>query len=144
MAAKRRTIRGEKVPTHANVLRGLTGPGTVTRAELAEAARANHDRYGFWGISVWVAVTDDDADQLLRTRLARFDRAAIYRVADLYAAGLVVLPTGAAPHGDVVVITTAGAPAGGERALDLLLDRMLASAHTETDNVHVDREGNGS
>lgn len=143
MAPKRRTVRDENVPAHANVLRGLTGPGPVTRAEFAEAARANHDRYGYWGVSVWMAVTDDDTDQLLRTPFARFDRVATYRVADLSAAGLAVLPTGAAPHADVVVIT-AGVPADGERALDLLLDRMLATAHTETDNVHVDREGDGS
>lgn len=45
MAPKRRTVRDEKVPTHANVLRGLTGPGTVIRAEFAEAARANHDPF---------------------------------------------------------------------------------------------------
>lgn len=143
MSPRQRAVRDEPVPLDAHVLRGLTGPAGLSRAELAAAARANHEVYGFWGVSVWVAAATGDVDPLLRGRLARFEHVATYRVADLDAAGLVVLPTGAAPHGDVVIVTTAGTAAGAPGDLEVLLDRMLSAPHTESDNPYVDREGEG-
>jgi len=64
-------------------------------------------------------------------------------VADITAALLTVLPTGAPPHGDVVVVPIGGQGSGHAAALRLLLDRLLTTPQTVIANPYLDREGDG-
>lgn len=61
MAPRMRLVRADRpLPDNAAVLRALSRGVTLSRYELEQAARDNHDRYGFWGVSVFVA-TDTGA-----------------------------------------------------------------------------------
>jgi len=80
-------------------------------------------------------------DDLLRSRLSVFDHVAIFVARDVMLSGLEILPTGAAPHGDVVLPAAAGDPSGDPADLPRLLDLLLATPHTVRENSHVNREG---
>lgn len=139
--ARTRTIRDEPAPPDdACVLRALTVGIELTRGELEANARANQEVYGFWGISVFLAVDATDVAALHGGRLSAFELIAHLVVGDLRAAGLALLPTGAVPHQDIV--TTSDAPYGQTEAdLELLLDAVMSVPHNVRENPLWDPEG---
>lgn len=142
--AKTRTIRDEPTPPDdAHVLRALAVSAELTRDELEANARANYEVYGFWGVSVFLAVDDDEVAGLHRGKLVAFELIAHLTVGDLHTVGLSLLPTGAVPHQDIV--TTGGVTYGQtEIDLDQLLDAIMSVPHNVRENPHWDPEGGSS
>lgn len=92
----------------------------------------NDELYGFHGISVWLAESQPEAEQLIRTKLSKFDRYAEFAVADVVDGGLQLWPTGQSPHYDVV----------HEDGLDAdqLVDSFARVLYRVRQNPYVDRE----
>jgi hypothetical protein len=132
---KRRAVRAEQEPpAEAVALRALMGSAWLTRDDLEEAAHANHDRFGWWGVSVFVAVDRQTEQELLSGRFSRSPRMAHLDVSAIREAGLQLLPTGKSPHHDVVIFAIDGEPSGDDLALSELLDRLVRVRHTVKDN----------
>ncbi len=111
MAYRKRAVRIEPAaPGNADVLRALSSGPLLTREELEQTTWANHDRYGFWGVSVSVAIDAGIRHQLLADRLARFEWVARFSAEDLRSGGVTLLPTGARPHHDLVTLTLSANP----------------------------------
>ncbi|MEX2621280.1 MAG: hypothetical protein WD250_13785 [Egibacteraceae bacterium] len=99
------TLRDELVPADGCVvIRG--GAGTLEHDHVRGQAVENHDRYGFYGVSVFVtppsAVADLFGDHPIGSR---YDAKPVFvaRAATLLGAGFPLLPTGLPPHYDVVL-----------------------------------------
>lgn len=128
-----RAKRDEPPPRdEAAVVRGLLHAAGLGDGELRDNAALNHDLYGFYGISVWLADGPRDVESLERTKLRKFDRYAVFTAADLRERDLRLWPTGQAPHYDVVYGD------GGEVAA--LVERLLGAPYVVRVNRHVDRE----
>ena len=91
----------------------------------------NHELYGFYGVSVWVADLAFPRELLESTKLVKFERYAEFTVADLTGCGLRLWATGQRPHYDVV-------EEGND--LESLIARLAAAPHRVVDNRSVDRE----
>ncbi|MHB8450743.1 MAG: hypothetical protein ACYDAQ_09910 [Mycobacteriales bacterium] len=130
--ARTRLRRVEPTPAPDQVvLRGLLGAAGLDSAELRQAAGLNHDLYGFYGVSVWLADGAHPAETLERTKLVKFDRYVQFVVADLTARELELWATGMSPHYDVV---------HGQDDLDRLVEELRAAPHQVRLNPQVDRE----
>jgi hypothetical protein len=60
-----------------------------------------HDRFRDWnryGVSAFLAADDSEVDALCAARLIRFSTVVTFRVADLVAVGVEVVPTFRTPH----------------------------------------------
>lgn len=123
---------GPAPPATAMVLRGLLGEGELHASELRMAAVTNHDLYGFYGISVWLADVDFTVEVLEQTKLVHFERYAQFNVAALLEHGLALAATGQPPHYDVV--------AGDSDDVELLVQALLAVPHRVLVNPYLDRE----
>jgi len=129
---KTRLRRDEPPPRGtASVLRGLLGAG-LGAVDLRAAAMTNHELYGFFGVSVWVADADHSVQGLEQSKLVKFDRYAEFTVSDLLDRGLQLWATGQQPHYDVVH--------SGADDVEALVDALLASSYRIQVNPHVDRE----
>ena len=127
-----RALREEPPPAPAElVFRGILGDTGLDPADLREAAVLNHELYGFYGISVWVADLAFPRALLESTKLVKFERYAEFTVADLAGCELQLWATGQRPHYDVVY-------EGND--LDSLVARLTAAPHRIVDNHSVDRE----
>ena len=91
----------------------------------------NHELYGFYGISVWLADLALPRELLESTKLVKFERYAEFTVADLAGCELQLWATGQRPHYDVVY-------EGND--LDSLVARLATAPHRIVDNHSVDRE----
>lgn len=138
---KTRTFRTDlPLPPEARIYRQLTDGPALTRHELQENAKANHEVYGYWGVSVFSAISDEDDDELMRGKLRRALKLAVFMVGAL-ATGLVdALPSGQHPHQDLAILTLNG-PAGADGDLAVLLDRIMAVPHNLMDNRYYSPEG---
>jgi hypothetical protein len=116
----------------------------LTRQDLEQAARENCDRFGWWGVSVFVVVDEQAELDLLRDRSSRSPRMAHIEVSAIHEAGLQLLPTGKNPHHDVVILAGEGSPGDDELALRELLDRLVGVRHTVKDNPFHTPSGGGS
>lgn len=110
---------------------GLLGAG-LGAVDLRAAAMTNHELYGFFGVSVWVADADHSVQGLEQSKLVKFDRYAEFTVSDLLDRGLQLWATGQQPHYDVVH--------SGADDVEALVDALLASSYRIQVNPHVDRE----
>ena len=129
---KQRAHRDEPAPgPDSLILRGYP----LTHEVLCANARDNHDVYGFFGVSVFRADTATGVDVVCSTKLRAQARVALFRIPDLLANGLMLWPTGAAPHYDLV-------HGSDSEEADDLVTRILITAWTEHLNPH-HREGEG-
>jgi hypothetical protein len=127
-----RTLRDEPLPGPFElVFRGILGDTGLDSADLRQAAVLNHELYGFYGVSVWVADLAFPRELLESTKLVKFERYAEFTVADLAGCGLRLWATGQRPHYDVV-------EEGND--LESLIVRLAAAPHRIVDNRSVDRE----
>jgi hypothetical protein len=127
-----RALRDEPPPGPAElVFRGILGDTGLDPADLRQAAVLNHELYGFYGISAWVADLAFPRALLESTKLIKFERYAEFTVADLAGCELRLWATGQRPHYDVVY-------EGND--LDSLVARLAAAPHRIVDNRSVDRE----
>ena len=127
-----RTLRDEPPPGPVElVFRGILGDTGLDPADLRQAAVLNHELYGFYGVSVWVADLAFPRELLESTKLVKFERYAEFTVADLTGCGLRLWATGQRPHYDVV-------EEGND--LESLIARLAAAPHRIVDNRSVDRE----
>jgi hypothetical protein len=127
---KSRHRRDEPPPEPGQVaVRGVLSQEGLAVDDLAAAAGLNHDLYGFYGISVWVADDEHSLDWLERTKLAKFSHYAAFAVADLAISGVELWATGQSPHYDVV-----------HDQLETLVERLRLTAHQIRTNPHLDRE----
>ena len=127
-----RTLRDEPPPGPVGlVFRGILGDTGLDPADLRQAAVLNHELYGFYGVSVWVADLAFPRELLESTKLVKFERYAEFTVADLTGCGLRLWATGQRPHYDVV-------EEGND--LESLIARLAAAPHRIVDNRSVDRE----
>jgi hypothetical protein len=78
------------------VFRGILGDTGLNPADLRQAAVLNHELYGFYGVSVWVADLAFPRELLESTKLVKFERYAEFTVADLTGAGFGCGPPGSA------------------------------------------------
>jgi hypothetical protein len=127
-----RTLRDEPLPGPFElVFRGILGDTGLDPADLRRAAVLNHELYGFYGVSVWVADLAFPREVLESTKLVKFERYAEFTVADLAGCGLLLWATGQRPHYDVV-------EEGND--LESLIARLATAPHRIVDNRSVDRE----
>ena len=127
-----RTLRDEPLPGPVElVFRGIIGDTGLDPADLRQAAVLNHELYGFYGVSVWVADLAFPREVLESTKLVKFERYAEFTVAGLAGCGLRPWATGQRPHYDVV-------EEGND--LESLIARLAAAPHRIVDNRSVDRE----
>jgi len=127
-----RTLRDEPLPGPFElVFRGILGDTGLDPADLRQAAVLNHELYGFYGVSVWVADLAFPRELLESTKLVKFERYAEFTVADLAGCGLRLWATGQRPHYDVV-------EEGND--LESLIARLATAPHRIVDNRSVDRE----
>ena len=127
-----RTLRDEPLPGPFElVFRGILGDTGLDPADLRQAAVLNHELYGFYGVSVWVADLAFPRELLESTKLVKFERYAEFTVADLAGCGLRLWATGQRPHYDVV-------EEGND--LESLIARLATAPHRIVDNPSVDRE----
>lgn len=98
----------------AVVVRGdLLDPAT-----LFESANANHEIYGFYGLSVFAEVAGFTWETIATTRLARAEWVVLFTAGALLAVGLDLWDTGRAPHYDIV-----------HDDIDQLVARILSCEH---------------
>jgi hypothetical protein len=127
-----RTLRYEPPPGPVElVFRGILGDTGLDPADLRQAAVLNHELYGFYGVSVWVADLAFPRELLESTKLVKFERYAEFTVANLTGCELRLWATGQRPHYDVV-------EEGND--LESLIARLAAAPHRIVDNRSVDRE----
>ena len=127
-----RTLRDEPLPGPFElVFRGILGDTGLDPADLRRAAVLNHELYGFYGVSVWVADLAFPREVLESTKLVKFERYAEFTVAGLAGCGLRLWATGQRPHYDVV-------EEGND--LESLIARLATAPHRIVDNPSVDRE----
>ena len=70
-----RTLRDEPPPGPVElVFRGILGDTGLDPADLRQAAVLNHELYGFYGVSVWVADLAFPRELLESTKLVKFER----------------------------------------------------------------------
>jgi hypothetical protein len=101
-------IRRSPIPADAVlVVRGDAGRPAISQTQ-AERFLRRYPTWGRYGLSAYYARTDAEADDLAATQLVSFARLALFRIADLEAAGFELVPTFRTPHvtiaftGDVV------------------------------------------
>lgn len=96
---KERRRRGEPLPDQATiVVRGeLLDPDL-----LAEAAQANEEIYGFFGVSVFAEMAGLTWERIASTKLVRAEWLVLFALGSLLDAGLQVWDTGQTPHYDIV------------------------------------------
>ena len=129
---KKRALRDEPLPGPTElVFRGILGDTGLDPADLREAAVLNHELYGFYGVSVWVADLAFPRELLECTKLVKFERYAEFTVAGLAGRGLQLWATGQRPNYDVVY-------EGND--LESLVARLAAAPYLIVDNPSVDRE----
>jgi len=129
---KTRALRDEPPPGPGQpVFRGILGDSGLVPADLRQAAALNHELYGFYGVSVWVANIAFPRELLESTKLVKFERYAEFTVADLIGYGLRLWATGQRPHYDVVY-------EGNDP--ESLVARLAAAPYRIVDNPSVDRE----
>ena len=129
---KTRALRDEPPPGPDHlVFRGILGDTGLDPADLRQAAVLNHELYGFYGVSVWVANIAFPRELLESTKLVKFERYAEFTVGGLTGCGLQLRATGQRPHYDVVY-------EGSD--LESLVARLAAAPHRIADNPSVDRE----
>ena len=129
---KTRALRDEPPPgPDQPVFRGILGDTGLVPADLRQAAALNHELYGFYGVSVWVANIAFPRELLEATKLVKFERYAEFTVADLTGCGLRLWATGQRPHYDVVYESN---------DLESLVARLAAASYRIVDNPSVDRE----
>ena len=128
---KTRSRRDDAAPgPDGLVLRGLLVGTVLEVSELRETAVLNHELYGFYGISVWLAAGDQERSALETTKLVKFEQYAEFTVASVTASGLRLDPTGQRPHYDVVY----------EDSADELAALLAQVPYQVRVNPHVDRE----
>jgi hypothetical protein len=72
---KTRALRDEPPPgPDQPVFRGILGDTGLVPADLRQAAALNHELYGFYGVSVWVANIAFPRELLEATKLVKFER----------------------------------------------------------------------
>jgi hypothetical protein len=129
---KKRALRDEPPPGPVElVFRGILGDTGLDPADLREAAVFNHELYGFYGVSVWIADLAFPRELLESTKLVKFERYAEFTVGGLAGRGLQLWATGQRPHYDVVY-------EGND--LESLVARLAAAPNWIVDNPSVDRE----
>jgi len=106
------------------VVRGDVLDPDVLRADATRFVK-RYPGWGRYGVSGFLANDDAEVDVLCETRLERFATVVVFRVADLVAAGVDVVPTFGAPHVTLAAIE-----------LDALVDRLVACQHETRANVH--------
>jgi hypothetical protein len=95
---KTQALRDEPPPgPDQPVFRGILGDAGLVPADLRQAAALNHELYGFYGVSVWVANIAFPRELLEATKLVKFERYAEFTVADLTGYGASVVGHRAAP-----------------------------------------------
>ena len=106
-------------------------------AVLAEDAARFHERFDEWGrygISAFVAASDEEIEALCGSRLVRFHDVVVFRRGDLERAGVEIVPTFRVPH------VTLCHPDLAE-----LVARLLRCEHRRRRNpYHVSDEGTGA
>ena len=129
---KTRALRDEPPPgPDQPVFRGILGDTGLVPADLRQAAALNHELYGFYGVSVWVANIAFPRELLEATKLVKFERYAEFTVANLTGYGLRLWATGQRPHYEVVYESN---------DLESLVARLAAAPYRIVDNPSVDRE----
>jgi hypothetical protein len=123
-------IRLVAIPADAVlVVRGDELEPEILRADAIRFRRRFAD-WGRYGVSAFVAVDDDEIEVLCETRLERFATVVVFRIADLVAAEIEVVPTFRRPH-----ITVAHVE------LDSLVSGLRSCEHRSLSNPNFDGGG---
>jgi len=111
--------------------------GHVLDAQLLrEYAVLNFDLYGFYGLSAFQTSADWTQERIMAQKLARAARVTVFEHQTLLEHGLAVLPTGAAPHGDIVMASTSGHRDGQPGDLDELVATVRSCRHDVAANPY--------
>ncbi len=126
----------------------LDGDVEILRAHLLDDdllrrnAELSFEFYGFYGLSVFHPTGAWAKDRILAEKLNNAAHLTVFTVAALAATGLEVLPTGAEPHGDIVILGTTGRNDDDPGDLDTLVSDVQSTEHRVEENPHHRHEEN--
>lgn len=116
------------------------GHAAFQRHRLTADATLNFTEFGYFGLSLWAVVDAWPLDRVLSEKCRYSRHVALYRAGDLRHSGLVLIPSGRAPHYDVSAGSAAAASPrdlGGEGSrAEALVDRFTAAAYTGVQNYY--------
>ena len=114
------------------------------RDVLVRDVSHNFELFGYYGLSFWGVSNRWPVDRVLRDKVRRAERIALFSAGALRAEGLGIVPSGREPHYDVCFGSVYGRSFGGDSSAvgtaAKLMDRLLRAPYTVEANRYYEQD----